>query len=207
MAEATTPSPPIVMVSSTVHGQTELLDQVYGILTGFGYTVWMSHAGTIPVNPSRSNFENCLHAVRSCTIFLGIITGRYGSGRQSNQLSITHREVLEAIKHDKPRWFLVHRDIEVARQLLRQYRYTKHRPPRPRLSFHLEPTPVLDDIRVLHMYESAMRYDLPREERRGNWVQPYIHHGDALRFITAQFGDRSGIGDFLTHTAMKGDRS
>jgi hypothetical protein len=40
MAEATIPSPPIVMVSSTVHGQTELLDQIYGILNGLGYTVW-----------------------------------------------------------------------------------------------------------------------------------------------------------------------
>lgn len=207
MAEVTTPSRPIVMVSSTVHGQTELLDQVYGILTGFGYTVWMSHAGTVPVNPSHSNFENCLRAVRRCSLFLGIITGRYGSGRQRNQLSITHRELLEAIEREKPRWVLVHRDIEVARQLLRQYRYTKHRPPRLRRSVRFEPTPVLDDIRVLDMYESAMRYDLPLDERRGNWVQPYIHDGEALRFIATQFGDRSGISDLLARPAVKGGRS
>jgi hypothetical protein len=207
MAEATTPLPPIVMVSSTVHGQTGLLDQVYGILTGLGYTVWMSHAGTVPVNPGHSNFENCLRAVQRCSLFLGIITGRYGSGRHRNQLSITHCEILEAISHKKPRWFLVHRDIEVARQLLRQYRYTKHRPPRRRRSARFEPTPVLDDIRVLDMYESAMRYDLPLDERRGNWVQPYIHDDEALRFIMAQFGDRSGIGDLLAQPAVKGGRS
>jgi hypothetical protein len=207
MAEAALSSPPIIMVSSTVYGQTELLDQVYGILTGLGYTVWMSHAGTVPVHPGRSNFENCLRAVQRCTLFLGIITGRYGSGKQRNEFSITHREILEAINCDKPRWFLDHRDVEVARQLLRQYRFTKHRPPRRRRPFHFEPTPILDDSRVLDMYESAMRYDLPLEERRGNWVQPYIHEGEALRFITAQFGDRSGISDILAQPMTNGGRS
>jgi hypothetical protein len=57
------------------------------------------------------------------------------------------------------------------------------------------------------MYESAMRYDLPLEERRGNWVQPYIHEGEALRFITAQFGDRSGISDILAQPMTNGGRS
>lgn len=29
----------------------------------YGYDVWMSHKGTMPVLPNRSNFENCLAAV------------------------------------------------------------------------------------------------------------------------------------------------
>ena len=38
-----------IMVSSTVYGIEELLDRVYTLLTSFGYDVWMSHKGTVPV--------------------------------------------------------------------------------------------------------------------------------------------------------------
>ena len=44
----------IVMVSSTVYGIEELLDRVYAILTNFGYEVWMSHKGTVPVLPNKT---------------------------------------------------------------------------------------------------------------------------------------------------------
>ena len=38
-----------IMVSSTVYGIEELLDRIYTLLTAFGYEVWMSHKGTVPV--------------------------------------------------------------------------------------------------------------------------------------------------------------
>lgn len=196
--------PPTIMISSTVHGQTELLDQVYAVLSGFGYTVWMSHAGTIPLDPNRSNFENCIRAVDDCSLFLGIITGRYGSGRQNGQTSITHQEILRAIEMGKPRWFLVHRDVEVARQLLRQFRFTKHRPPRLSRSFRLRPTAVLEDARTLEMYESAMAHDKPLADRKGNWVQPFDHSQDALRFIDAQFADLEAIKKLLAQIQTAG---
>lgn len=65
----TTQTGPIIMVSSSVYGIEDLLDQVFAMLRGFGYTVWMSHAGTIPINPGKSNFENCLAAVEDCDLF------------------------------------------------------------------------------------------------------------------------------------------
>ena len=34
---------PVIMVSSTVYGIEELLEQIFGILNGAGFTVWMSH--------------------------------------------------------------------------------------------------------------------------------------------------------------------
>ena len=42
------------MVSSTVYGLEGFLDQVFAILEGYGYEVWMSHKGTIPTNPKSS---------------------------------------------------------------------------------------------------------------------------------------------------------
>ena len=48
----------IVMVSSTVYGIEELLDRVYAILTNFGYEVWVSHKGTVPVLPNKTAMDS-----------------------------------------------------------------------------------------------------------------------------------------------------
>ena len=62
----------------------------------------------------------------------------------------------------------------------------------------LEPTAVLDDARILEMYESAIRGDIPLAERTGNWVQEYIDTQDVLRFLEAQFSDVNGLKAFLS---------
>ena len=51
---------PVILVSSTVYGIEELLEQIFAMLNGFGYQVWMSFKGTLPVDPQKSNFDNCL---------------------------------------------------------------------------------------------------------------------------------------------------
>lgn len=181
---------PIVMVSSTVYYQQSFLDQVFAMLEAFGYTVWMSHAGTLPINPGLSNFGNCLRAVDACQAFLGIITGHYGSGKAEGAKSITHREMHRAITQRKPAWFLVHHDVVAARQLLRQF---KAKPKAVRWEFRFEPSSILNDLRVLEMYEKAMQNAVPLEERRGNWVQEYFYSHEALRFVEAQFSDKTRV--------------
>ncbi len=185
---------PIIMVSSAVFGIEDLLNQVYTVLSRYGFEVWMSYKGTIPTDPKRSNFENCLQAVNDCDLFLGIICGRYGSGVNANGLSITHLELQAAIQVNKPRWFLVHTDVVVARQLLRQFRFDADGKPK-QLDF--KRTSVLENIRILDMYEQAIRHDVPLASRTGNWVQPYIHHADVLEFLRAQFRERHRIVELL----------
>ena len=58
------------------YGIEELLDRVYTQLTRYGYEVWMSHKGTVPVRSDRTAFENCLAAVDKCDLFLGIMLPR-----------------------------------------------------------------------------------------------------------------------------------
>lgn len=103
-----------LLVSSTVYGFEDLLDQVYAVLHGFGYEVWMSHKGTVPVDPGKTAFENCLEAVDRCDLFLSIITPFYGSGKVDGELSITHQELLRAIEKNKPRWIVAHDHIPFA---------------------------------------------------------------------------------------------
>lgn len=51
----------VIMVSSTVYGIEELLDRIYTLLTMFGYEVWMSHKGTVPVFSNRTVFAHVLY--------------------------------------------------------------------------------------------------------------------------------------------------
>lgn len=96
-----------LMVSSTVYGSEDLLDNIYSQLTK-NYEVFMSHKGTVKNNSNNSCYEDCRRAVEDCDIFLGIITPSYGSGlSKSNPFSITHQEMLLAKKLNKKRYFVV----------------------------------------------------------------------------------------------------
>lgn len=188
-----------ILVSSTVYGIEELLDRVYVLLTAAGYEVWMSHKGTVPVFSNRPAFENCLAAVEKCDLFLGIITPHYGSGQNPenrNEPSITHQEIQKAIALKKPRWLLAHDHVVFARLLLNNLGF-KGRDGRKMLK--IKKTAILDDLRVLDLYEDAT-IDLPGvalEERDGNWVQKFRSTDDGSLFAVAQFFRYQEVEQFI----------
>jgi len=161
-----------IMVSSTVYGIEELLEQVYALLGGFGYEVWMSHKGTVPVYPDQTALESCLTAVGKCDLFLSIITTRYGSGIVDGQLSITHQELLKSIELKRARWILAHDHVVFARALFRKLGARDQREREAMLnklgfidagslkSMRKREELVFDDIRAIDMYEAAIRHDL-----------------------------------------------
>lgn len=190
-----------LMVSSTVYGHENLLDSIHGLLTSFGYEVWMSVAGTLKVNPRISAMTNCIEAVEQCDLFLGLILPRYGSGKEEPEAqSITHRELLRAIERDIPRWFLVHEHVVVARQLYEPFRDHAKKPGfQFKKGIVFTKTAMLDDLRVLEMYETAMRHDIANvAARTGNWVQPFGSRKEALLFASAQFRRYQEVLDDLT---------
>ena len=182
----TQPKQPTIMVSSCVYGIEELLEQVFAILSGAGFTVWMSHKGTVPVDPSKSNFDNCLTAVESCDLFLGILTTRYGSGKDNTtgDPSITHQEVLRALRLNKPRWFLAQYDLVLVRRLLGDL---GHDDADKRRSLKLVHKGAIDDLRVIDMYDEVVQAEKALKDRVGNWAQPYVSDTDANVFVVAQF--------------------
>lgn len=184
MATSRTKKQPIIMVSSTVYGIEELLERIHAVLTEFGYDVWCSHMGTVPTLSTHSAFENCLKAVDACDLFLGLITPHYGSGVAGGEISITHQELLRAIELNKPRWLLAHDHVVFARTLLRQLGHEKQD---DREKLTLTPSTVIDDLRVIDMYEAATRNEIRFRDRKGNWVQKFVSDEDALRYATAQF--------------------
>lgn len=182
------------MVSSTVYGIEELLDRIYTLLTAFGYEVWMSHKGTVPVFSNCSALENCIKATEKCDLFLCLITPHYGSGKEDDGISFTHQELLKAIKLNKPRWLLSHDHVVFARSLLINLGY-KGKDGRNKLS--LKMNPIMDDLRVIDMYEDAILSKIPLGEREGNWVQKFSSNDDAALFATAQFSRYQEVEAFV----------
>lgn len=190
--------PRTVMVSSSVYQNQSLLEQVFAVLQGYKYEVWMSHMGTVPVFSRQSNYDNCLEAVEKCDIFLGIITPFYGTGKTEDGRTITHHELLKAIELDKVRWVLSDYRVNFARQLLKQFRFTQQG--NPRASFRFNKTSVLDDIGVIEMYEDAIRSDVDLSDRTGNWVHEYRTDSDAVFHINRQLGAVDRVRDFVSQT-------
>ena len=184
-----------VMVSSTVYGIEELLDRIYTLLIAFGYEVWMSHKGTMPVFSNRSALENCLAATEKCDLFLGLITPHYGSSKEDGNLSFTHQELLKAIELNKPRWLLAHDYVVFSRSLLN---CLGHEGKDGRKKLPLKKNPIIDDLRVIDMYEEAILSQKPPRERQGNWVQKFSSPSDAALFATAQFSRYQEVEAFVT---------
>lgn len=198
-----------IMVSSTVYGIEELLDRIYTLLTSFGYEVWMSHKGTVPVRSSRTAFDNCLAAVEQCDLFFGIITPSYGSGQDPDDpasRSISHQEMLKAIELKKPRWILAHEHVVFARTLLNNLGF-KGKSGRGKLK--LDKNQVFSDLRIIDLYEEAT-IDLeapdtvPLAERRGNWVQKFRSSSDGSIFVSAQFFRYQEVEAFIRENFEQG---
>ena len=196
-----------VMVSSSVYGIEELLERIFSILTEMGYEVWMSHKGTLPVFSNQTAFQNCMDGVERCDLFLSIITQRYGSGvDEAGGLSITHKELLHAIELNKTRWILAHDHVVAARSLLQALGYETSEQRRA-VDFKKR-NPVIDDIKIIDMYEAAIRHDVNMPDRAGNWVQKFINKDDALLYAQSQFGRYQEVEQFIkeqfgNHSAVK----
>ncbi|MHB9880729.1 DUF4062 domain-containing protein [Pacificimonas sp. ICDLI1SI03] len=175
-----------LMLSSTVYGMEDRIEQIYAMLQSYGYQVWNSHMGSLPVKPDLSAFEACLAAVDACDIFFGIIRPHYGSGKAAaDDKSITHQELSRAIELGKPNFFLADRVVVNARRLLLDL---GHKGPKGRVGLELRKgADLIDDLRVIDMYEEATQDTVPIKERTGNWVQSYGDRDDILRYVEEQF--------------------
>ncbi|OYX84688.1 MAG: hypothetical protein B7Y83_07340 [Flavobacteriales bacterium 32-34-25] len=183
-----------IMIASSVYNYEDQINEICGILEQMGYHPISSHYKTMPTDPSKSNLENCLIAAQKCDAFFGIIRPFYGSGI-IGETSITHEEMKTAIALKKPRWFIAHRDVRVARELFKQYRYLPDRSLNP--DFVYQPTKLLDDIRVIDMYNDTILNDINPAERIGHWTDEYFMMQDIKKVIQTQFHDKERILDII----------
>ena len=99
--------------------------------------------------------------------------------------------ILKAIELNKPQWFIAHRDITIARQLLKQFMFDTNNDPNP--SFSYRSTKVIDDIRVITMYNDTILNNTPINVRKGHWVDEYFRLSDILKYTETQFSDMKRV--------------
>ncbi len=170
----------VVLASSTYdRNHNQLLELVHFYLTEYyGLDVRM------PLNAEQS--DNDEHTLDDEEMFLGFITPSYGRCKDSISPSIPHAEIQRAIKLNKRRWLLAHKYVVFARQFLRDLGYTTSAQRSDNLNLKANPASITD-LRVIDMYDEAIRDSEPMAERYGNWVHNYHSENDVLRFVSAQF--------------------
>ena len=189
-----------VFVSSTVYDFEATLNRIFALLDGYGYDVYMSKVGTIPIDSRRSNLVNCVESVDKCDVFLGIIRPLVGSGVLKNgDRSITAQEFDRAFSLEMPRFVLADYRVAFAHNFLRLVDMDLDKIPnyylkketredgskieirKPNLTIHAEP---------VELYRLAIQNHIrPVEDRIGNWAQPFKDEEDIMRFIEFQFKD------------------
>lgn len=177
-----------IMVSSSVYGFESELDQICAVLSGMNYEVLNSHIGTIKVNPTRSNLDNCLEAVKECDLFFGIIRPYCGTGNIGEK-NITFEEMKLAIELKKPYWFVVHGDVMFARKLCNKIIGFKPDMIRSNNFF---------DYKSVEMFNMVTKDAEEITQRTGNWAQKFYRIDEILKYVQTQFGDAASINKIVT---------
>lgn len=170
-----------IMVASTVYSNRDVLLQVCAMLNNYGYHVINSEYGTLHPALGQNNTDACIQAVGECDIFFGLINPFYSTG-------ITHLEFQEAIRLNKPRRFMAHSFVTFSRKLLEQFMYSDAAKT-VRTAFTIHRTSVMDDIRVIDMYNDAVQLNLPYADRKFHWVQEFFRYDDVFRHVETLFKD------------------
>lgn len=58
-------------------------------------------------------------------------------------------------------------------------------------------TPVLEDYRIVCMFEEIAQMDVPLGQRTGNWGQEYFTDSDVLAYVDAQLADLERVQTML----------
>ncbi len=189
-----------VFVSSTVYDFESTLRKVFAQLDSYGYDVYMSKEGTIPLDSKKSNLVNCVDAVSDCDVFLGFVRPLVGSGvLEKGGRSITAQEFDEAYKLSMPHFVLADYRVEFAHKFLNLMKQDLSKIPpfyeeeektedggivkvrKPNLVVHAE---------CVEIYRLAIQNDIrPVSKRVGNWAQPYFDETGIMRFVEGQFKD------------------
>ena len=183
------------MVSSSVYGFENELEQIIATLRSYGYNVMNSHVGAIRVVPRLSNLENCLRAVEECDLFLGIIRPFMGTGI-TRETNITFEEMKKAIELRKPCWFLVHRDVVFAYKLFKKISRSERDNIFERYRVQWMRDRFFDPI-CIKVYEHVINRDGSPNIRTRNWTQEFYRLTDMMEYIKTQFKDKTFIETIL----------
>lgn len=178
-----------VFVASTVYNFQTELNKIYELLDGYGYDVLNSHKGSLLIDSSESNLQNCIDAVNECDVFVGFIRPDYGSGvLEKGGKSITHIEFETAVARKIPRFIMADYRVTFTRSLIRKAD-VENSGTKININsgnIHFNDNKIMD-IRCVQLYEEMVKDKMPPITRKGNWVQEYVNLEDIRLHLDSQF--------------------
>ena len=102
---------PRVFISSTYYDLKQVREDLGDFVHSLGYEVIRNEKSKIPYIQEGSLVKDCYREVSSCDIFVCIIGSAFGSKSDSDELSITMKELEQAITDRKKMYVFVDRDV------------------------------------------------------------------------------------------------
>jgi DNA polymerase III delta prime subunit len=102
-----------IFLSSTILDLKDLRDALVTWLETDGHQVIASEKGTLPIEPDKHSYDQCLKAVAECDCLVAVIDGRFGGEYPKKGLnrSITEEEIATAIAQGKKTLVFVRQSI------------------------------------------------------------------------------------------------
>lgn len=197
-----------VFVSSTVYNFEDTLTDVYALLDGKGYDVYMSKEGTIPLNSRLNTFVNCTKGVEECDVFVGFIRPILGTGiPKKGEKSVTELEFHKTFDKGMVRFVLADYKVEFAHQYFNlldedlsripDYKIKEVEQPDGNRVKEYHPNKIVHR-QCVELYRMAIQNEEKDfEKRKGNWVQAFKDREDIMRHLEAQFSDVERIKKLL----------
>ena len=123
---------PRVFISSTYYDLKQVRDDIGDFIHGLGYDVIRNEKSRIPYVQNGRLEDDCYREVSSCDILVCIIGSAFGSKSDYDELSITMKELEQAIKERKKVYVFVDRDVLTESQIYRENQDNDYKPVKAR---------------------------------------------------------------------------
>ena len=139
-----------VFVSSTISDLKDLRSSLYNRLHNWGLYPIAFEAGSIVINPSKDVIAACIKAASECDVFVLIISGKFGSEYENENISITWKEYRTARESDAVIIPFIHHHVLAIKKFIGEYKnelngYLTNK--------RLKETDTIDDIRILEFID------------------------------------------------------
>ena len=197
-----------LMLASTVYGFEDQLSKIISDLETEHYTILNSFYGSIKVDPNLSNLANCIESVHQTDLFIGLVRPFYGTGnirdkeaKKPEDKNITFEEIRKAIELEQPRWFFVHRDVDLGSKILDyiEVNVTEEEKKSGKIVNKnvLNPNAFVD-MSTIDLYNFVIKDEQRNVAlRNGNWAQEFFVMAEAKRYIQTQLQDTSFIASLI----------
>jgi GTPase SAR1 family protein len=177
-----------IFLSSTILDLKDLRDALVTWLTEDGHQIIASEKGTLPIEPGRHSYEQCLKAAAECDCLVAVIDGRFGGEyptKGSNQ-SITEAEIEVAITQGK-------KTLVFVRQSVWDALATQNAAIRSgEVKDHWTVNNIIEDVQIFGLIDRL------RRRPKDNWIFMFNSPTDLIATIRTQIDSSQSMINWLT---------